>query len=85
MVEHLEGAQQTNVQAGTKDRDRDYLSNQGRRPTVSTGGRSSQRIHPNLLVFFLFSLVFAVFLRVECGASASRGVCFRVGCDMVLF
>jgi len=64
-----------NVQAGRKDRDRDNLSNQGRRPAVSTGGRN----------VFLFSLVFAVFLRVVCGASVSRGVCFRVGCDMVLF
>ena len=43
-----------NVQAGIKDRDRDYLSNQGRCPTVSTGSRSSQRIHPNLLVVFFF-------------------------------
>ena len=81
-MEHLEGAQQTNVQAGTKDRDRDYLSNQGRRPTVSTGGRSSQRIHPNLLVvFFFFS--FCCFLRVVCGASVSRGVCFEWGAIMV--
>ena len=63
LVEYLERMQQTNVQAGTKDRDRDYLSNQGRRPTVSTGSRSSQRIHPNLLVVFL--LVSLMFLLLE--------------------
>jgi len=56
-----------NVQAGRKDRDRDNLSNQGRRPAVSTGGRSSQQNYPNLLVVF-FSLV--------CCFSPSGALCY---------